>query len=119
MQTESPEGIRNAAEIYALDGCDAIFVGPNDLRAQMRPVLGREPSDAEFEAGLQQIVATGQQTNTPTGMHVMTVAAAQQRIAQGMRFIAVASDLRMMTEKSQEMLKALHPEQAQKDIARY
>ncbi|MGC4003256.1 MAG: aldolase/citrate lyase family protein [Pirellulales bacterium] len=40
LQTESPRGIRNAPDIYALPGVDAIFVGPNDLRAQMRPTWG-------------------------------------------------------------------------------
>ncbi len=119
LQTESPEGIRNAKEIYALPGCDAIFVGPNDLRAQMRPDLGREPTDAEFEAALQAIIDAGNTTGTPTGMHVMSVAAAEQRLKQGMRFLAVGSDLKMLTERSQEVLKALHPEQQQKDIARY
>jgi len=119
LQTESPEGVRNAREIYALPGCDAIFVGPNDLRAQMRPDLGREPTDAEFEALLQEVIDIGKATNTPTGMHVMSAAAAQQRTAQGMRFLAVASDLRMMTEKAQETLKVLRPEQAQRDVARY
>ena len=31
LQTESPEGVANAEEIYSLPGVDAIFVGPNDL----------------------------------------------------------------------------------------
>ncbi|MFN9718557.1 MAG: HpcH/HpaI aldolase family protein, partial [Planctomycetota bacterium] len=29
LQTESPEGVDNADEIYSLPGVDAIFVGPN------------------------------------------------------------------------------------------
>ena len=36
LQTESPRGVENAEAIYALPGCDAIFIGPNDLRFQMR-----------------------------------------------------------------------------------
>ncbi len=52
----------------------------------MRPELGREPTDAEFEAALQAIVDAGKATGTPTGMHTMSVAAAEQRLKQGMRF---------------------------------
>jgi 4-hydroxy-2-oxoheptanedioate aldolase len=37
LQTESPLGIQNAEAIYSLSGVDAIFVGPVDLRANMRP----------------------------------------------------------------------------------
>ena len=36
LQTESPTGVDNAEAIYSLPGVDAIFVGPVDLRANMR-----------------------------------------------------------------------------------
>ncbi|MCR9119546.1 MAG: aldolase/citrate lyase family protein, partial [bacterium] len=36
LQTESPLGVENAEAIYSLPGCDACFIGPNDLRFQMR-----------------------------------------------------------------------------------
>ncbi len=36
LQTESPTGVNNAEAIYSLPGVDAIFVGPVDLRANMR-----------------------------------------------------------------------------------
>src|SRR4029079_17243927 len=116
LQTESPEGIRNAGEIYSLPGVDAIFVGPVDLRANMRSPDGAEASDSEFEAALAKIIATGKKTGTPTGMHVMNAAAALQRASQGMQFIAVASELRMMTAKAEEFLKTLKPEAQAKDV---
>ncbi len=119
LQTESPEGVRNAEAIYALPGCDAIFVGPVDLRAQMRAPDGTEASDAEFEAMLQRIIDAGKKTGTPTGMHVMDPKAALKRAEQGMRFIAVASELRMMTATAQEYLKVLKPGEQGKDVARY
>jgi 4-hydroxy-2-oxoheptanedioate aldolase len=119
LQTESPLGVRNAEGIYALPGCDGIFVGPNDLRAQMHSELQREATDAEFEAILQQIVDAGKATGTATGMHVTDVASAQQRAKQGMQFIAVGSDLAMLTKMSEERLKVLNPKQVAGDVARY
>jgi 4-hydroxy-2-oxoheptanedioate aldolase len=119
LQTESPTGIANAEAIYSLPGVDAIFVGPVDLRAQMRKADGSECSDAEFEAALAQVVAAGKKTGTPTGMHVMSTEIAQQRTKQGMQFLAVASELRMMTGKAEEFLKVLRPEGAGKGIASY
>src|SRR6185295_14990892 len=68
LQTESPTGVANAEAIYSLPGVDAIFVGPVDLRAQMRKPNGAEASDDEFEAMLQKVIATGKKTGTPTGM---------------------------------------------------
>ncbi|HEV2972119.1 MAG TPA: aldolase/citrate lyase family protein [Pirellulales bacterium] len=118
LQTESPTGVDNAEAIYGLPGVDAIFVGPVDLRANMRTPDGGEADDAAFERMLERVVAAGKKTGTPTGMHVMSPEAALQRAAQGMQFIAVASELRMMTEKAQQTIQALGLAVA-KDLARY
>jgi 4-hydroxy-2-oxoheptanedioate aldolase len=118
LQTESPTGVRNAPEIYALPGVDAIFVGPVDLRANMRTPEGKEPTDQEFEATLQRVVDVGREVGTPTGMHTMDAEAALRRAQQGMQFIAIGSELRMMTLKAQEIVKAVTGG-AVKDLARY
>ncbi len=107
LQTESPTGVANAEEIYSLPGVDAIFVGPVDLRAQMRAADGTEATDEEFEAMIQRVIEIGKKTGTPTGMHVMDPQTALRRAEQGMQFIAVGSELRMMTEKASETLLAL------------
>jgi 4-hydroxy-2-oxoheptanedioate aldolase len=107
LQTESPTGVASAEAIYSLPGVDAIFVGPVDLRAQMRKADGTEASDAEFEAMIQRVIAAGKKTGTPTGMHVMDPKTALRRAEEGMQFIAIGSELRMMTEKASETLKAV------------
>jgi len=119
LQTESPTGIANAREIYSLPGVDAIFVGPVDLRANMTTPDGRKATDAEFEAALQQIIQIGKETGCPTGMHCMDPKTALDRAAQGMQFIAVASELRMMTAKAEEMLKTVRPDLGVKEVAKY
>lgn len=119
LQTESPLGIANAPDIYSLEGVDAIFVGPNDLRANMRSTDGREATDEEFEAALARIVEVGRQTGTPTGMHVMSAAAAQQRAQQGMQFLAIGSDLAFMSQTAQQVIRSVRPEEATADLARY
>lgn len=119
LQTESPRGIANAPEIYALPGVDAIFVGPVDLRAQMRNPDGTEASEEEFQAALQQVVSIGKKTGTPTGMHVMDAHTARKRADQGMQFIAIGSELRMMTERGRELLGQLDPERLNKDSIGY
>ncbi|MCA9018475.1 MAG: 2-dehydro-3-deoxyglucarate aldolase, partial [Planctomycetaceae bacterium] len=102
LQTESPEGVENAEAIYSLPGVDAIFVGPNDLTAQMRGPDGIDPSPNELEAMLQRVLAAGKKAGTPVGLHVQSVEAVQQRIAEGWQFLALGSDLRMMVSRAQE-----------------
>ncbi len=118
LQTESPQGVDNAEEIYSLPGVDAIFVGPNDLQFQMRGPDGKDPSPEAFEAMLQRILAAGKKTGTPVGLHVQTTEQVQKRIAEGWQFIAIGSELRFMTVEAQRIVSALNLKQAG-DLARY
>ncbi len=119
LQTESPQGVDNAEEIYSLPGVDAIFVGPNDLFWQMKQPDGTEPTPAEFEAMLQRVLAAGKKTGTPVGLHTQTVAEVQQRIGEGWQFLALQSELRMMVTQAQELVTALGQMPVQGDLARY
>jgi 4-hydroxy-2-oxoheptanedioate aldolase len=119
LQTESAVGLANAEQIYALPGIDAIFVGPVDMRAHSRGPDGQEPNDEQFEAMLAKVVEVGKKTGTPTGMHCMDPKSALQRAEQGMQFIALGSELRFMTQKAQEMVRAVQPDAASKELARY
>lgn len=109
LQTESPEGVANAEAIYALQGCDAIFVGPNDLKWQMRSTLpgGRAPTDDEFEAMLSRVIEAGIATGTPVGIHTFSNEAAVARAQQGFRFIALSSDCGFLAAGAAAAVKAV------------
>ena len=65
------------------------------------------------------MITAGKKTKTPTGIHAMDPASAAERARQGMQFLAVGSDLRLMSLKPEKLLKALRPDEAKKDLARY
>ncbi|MCP4192390.1 MAG: 2-dehydro-3-deoxyglucarate aldolase [Planctomycetaceae bacterium] len=119
LQTESPEGVENAEAIYSLPGCDAIFIGPNDLRFQMRSPDGTFPSDAEHEDQIQRVIEIGKRVGTPTGIHAMSPEDAANRAEQGMQFLAVGSDLQMLTQRAQEVVQNLFSKDETADVARY
>lgn len=119
LQTESPQGVANAEAIYSLPGCDAIFIGPNDLRFQMRQKDGTFPTAAEHEAAVQRVIEVGKKVGCPTGIHAMTPEDALRRAEQGMQFLAIGSDLRMMTTEATRTINMVFPDRAGKDIARY
>src|SRR5205085_9682634 len=56
LQTESPRGVENAEAIYSLPGVDAIFIGPNDLRFQMRQPDGTFPTPEQQEPMVQRVI---------------------------------------------------------------
>ncbi len=100
LQTESPRGVENAPDIYGLPGCDAILVGPNDLRFQMRQADGTFPSAAEHEAMIQRVIAVGRELGVPTGIHVLNAEQAERRLEQGMQLIGLSSDLAMLAQSA-------------------
>ena len=119
LQTESPEGVENAEAIYSLPGVDAIFVGPNDLSAQMRGPDGIDPTPDELQAMMNRVLAAGKKVGTPVGLHVQTVAQVEQRIAEGWQFIAIGSELRMMLAQATDFVQKLNLKSKSGDLARY
>lgn len=119
LQTESPQGVDNAEEIYSLPGIDAIFVGPNDLFWQMKKPDGTEPTPTEFEAMLQRVLAAGKKTGTPVGIHTQSIAEVKHRISEGWQFLALQSELKMMVTKAQELVAELGQNQTVSDLVRY
>ncbi len=58
---------------------------------------GTPPTSDEFEAALQAILNAGRKAGTPVGLHARSVEEVQQRISQGWQFMAIKSELRMMS----------------------
>jgi 4-hydroxy-2-oxoheptanedioate aldolase len=85
----------------------------------MRSPDGKDPTPEEHEAAIQRVIEVGKKVGTPTGIHEMDAPGALKRAGQGMQFLAVGSDLRMMSVKSQELIAALRPAAGGKDVARY
>ena len=119
LMIESPRGVENAEAICRLPGCDALFVGPADLSFNMRTAEGRKPTDAEQEAMVQRVIAAGKKAGTPTGIHVMDPQDALRRAQEGMQVLSIASDLHMINAAALKFIKVLHPEEADKGLARY
>ena len=119
LQTESPLGVENAESIYSQSGCDAIFVGPNDLRFRMRHDDGTFPTPEEHEAMSQRVIQAGRDAGTPTGIHTLNATDAKRRAEQGMQFIAVGSDLNFLATMAEQTLREICPDQASGDVARY
>lgn len=119
LQTESPTGVENAEEIYALPGVDGIFVGPNDLKFQMREPDGTFPTPDEHEEMMQRVLAAGKTTGTPVGLHVMSVEDVKRRIDEGWQFIAMGSEMKAMVSCAENWTKELGLSRSQEAMINY
>lgn len=102
VQVETPQAIANIAAIGAVDGVDAIFVGPNDLAANMG-LLGQSGAldvRTAVRAALDDIRATGK----APGMLEFNIAEARKLFDAGYTFVAVGSDTSIIARRSEALL---------------
>ncbi len=107
LQCEHIQAVRDADAIFSVPGIDAIFVGPNDLAASMRGPDGRPPSGEATAEANRHILATCKKHGVAPGYHCMSNEEARHRIAEGWQFVAIGSELRMMLDGADAMLRGL------------
>lgn len=98
VQIEHIQGVEHAEEILSVPGVDACFIGPNDLAASMGLGLGipMEWDHPQIVDAIAHVRETCVRTGVAPGIHCSGATAVNQRLAEGFRFCAMASELRYM-----------------------
>jgi 4-hydroxy-2-oxoheptanedioate aldolase len=68
---------------------------------------------------VQRVIAAGKRTGTPTGIHCLEPDDALERARQGMQFLAVGSELRMLATRAAEVVERLTPGEGETKLVRY
>jgi len=97
VQAEHIAAVENCEKIFQVPGLDGMFVGPNDLLSSMHKTPAMETDDPEFVEALRHLRETALRCGIAPGIHTADVSAASRRIKEGWQFIAVASELALMT----------------------
>ncbi|HJZ54811.1 MAG TPA: aldolase/citrate lyase family protein [Gemmataceae bacterium] len=119
LQCEHIQAVRNFDEVYSVPGVDAVFVGPNDLAATMRGPDGKPPHPDAFKQALADILAGCKRLKVAPGIHTFSVEEAKMRIEEGWQFIAIGSELKLMTEGAKKVTDTLGLGKAGADLAKY
>jgi len=104
VQIESPEAVANVAEIAAIEGIDGVFVGPNDLAANMG-YLG-QPNHPEVRKVIADVVAPIRAAGKAAGMLDFNVEGAKAWFDMGFGFIGVGSDSSLLAAGLNGLVKA-------------
>jgi 4-hydroxy-2-oxoheptanedioate aldolase len=105
LQCEHIQCVENADSIFSVPGIDAIFVGPNDLSYSMRSKDGKPPSAEATAQAMKHILATCKKHRVPAGLHCYSPEEARARMEEGWQFIAIGSELRMMMDAANDVVK--------------
>jgi 2-keto-3-deoxy-L-rhamnonate aldolase RhmA len=101
-QIETIQGVRNAAQIAAVDGIDVLFIGPADLNFDLsqRP----ESTVGGYDACVAQVLSAAESSGKTTGILLREADALPAHAAQGFKYVAVDSDLSLLRKGYQQML---------------
>ncbi len=105
VQLETPDAITRLPEIAAVEGVDALFVGPGDLSAAMGRI--GQVGDADVQALIAEAAAAARRAGKPIGIVGPNPDMVRRFLDYGYSFAAVASDLALMTGRAGEWLGAL------------
>lgn len=101
-QIETEAGVENVDEIAAVEGIDALFVGPADLSG----ALGKfgEWDSATFTETVDRIVEAARDADTPVGTLAFDFDDIEPRLDQGFDFLIAGKDTTLLMDGVQEAL---------------
>lgn len=105
LQLETPQALDRLGEIAAVPGVDSLFLGPGDLSAAMGH-LG-DIGAPEVQAAIADAARAAHAAGKPIGIVGPNPEMVGRFIDYGYDWVAVASDLAMMTGRASEWIGAL------------
>ena len=96
LQIECTTGVSNAAEIAAVKGVDALFIGPGDLSTNL-DAMG-DPGAAHVQEAIRQVIDAARGAGKAVGILAPGQADAERYIEWGCRMVAVGSDLGLLAK---------------------
>jgi 4-hydroxy-2-oxoheptanedioate aldolase len=101
VQIESEAAVAAVEDILAVDGVDAIFLGPSDLAASMG-LLGQQ-EHPQVRAAVEHCLAAAQAAGKPAGVNAFTPATAHGYMAAGAAFVLVGADVSILARGSEAL----------------
>lgn len=93
-QIETAEALANVDAIAAVPGVDVLFIGPNDLSANLGHF--RQFDHPEFLSAVDRIVTAARRHGIAVGYMCNSAEEVLQKVDQGFRFVSAGSDARLL-----------------------
>ena len=111
IQLETPSAVAALEDIAAVEGVDALFLGPGDLSANMGHI--GNILHPEVQAVIADVAARCRKLGIPFGIVGPTPEVVSSFVSMGYAFVAVASDMGMMMRQATAFIDAIRPSLAQ------
>ena len=106
IQLETAEGLANVEEIAAVEGIDAIYIGPGDLALSLG-ATGPQGRPA-LDGAIAKIVECCRRHGRPVGIFNMTPDGLYKSIERGLTFLTLASDSMFLYQSLKDAADVIH-----------
>ena len=101
VQIETRAALDRLEEIAAVDGVDALFLGPGDLAASIG-LIGR-PDHPDVTALIEEALARACRAGKPVGVLAPNADLAERHIRSGFDFVSVANDAAVLFRTAEQL----------------
>jgi len=101
VQIETATAVSNVDAILAVDGVDAIFVGPSDLAASMG-VIGQQ-DHPDVVSAVELAISAAKAAGKPVGVNAFAPAMAQRYLETGADFVFVGADVQLLARAAEAL----------------
>lgn len=105
VQIESRAGLDALEDIAAVEGVDALFIGPADLAGSLGH-LG-DPRHGDVQAEITSAIAKIEQSGKPAGIFALSPEDARTRIEAGIGFVSVGTDIGLLSGGARHLRSAV------------
>jgi len=97
VQIETPEAVENVDDIAAIEGVDALFIGPNDLALTLLGYVPARWDEPEFLEAIEKVRQAGLRHGKHVGILARNAAHAKE-LSTSWRWVAIGTDVRALQE---------------------
>lgn len=103
-QIETVAGLESIEEIAAVNGVDALFIGPADLSAALGHLGDPRHRDVQqaIDRAFQAVCSAGK----PAGIFALDTLDAKARLQQGFKFVSIGTDIGILASGARKLREA-------------
>lgn len=105
VQIESRAGLEALEDIARVEGVDGLFVGPADLAASLGH-LG-DPRHPDVQKAVGRALSLIREAGKPSGIFALSPEDARERIAAGVSFVSLGTDIGLLVNGAQAIRQAV------------
>ncbi|MGD9941656.1 MAG: HpcH/HpaI aldolase/citrate lyase family protein [Burkholderiaceae bacterium] len=105
---ETRQALDNLDDILAVDGLDAVYIGPSDLASSLGYPPGFDREEKEMIEAIEHVIDRARARGVVAGIHNASPEYALRMVEKGFRFVTVGSDARFIAAGAQQAVAVMH-----------